>query len=776
MDENKKQFIYSKLLPWYLDKLKNTSPEKIKTGLAALKIFPYRTTSGVQYGSLSEDGVHWYYIDSPEFAGESSKQSYRILAVEDFPEHNRELLEDLKNIYYKDKLLRQFAKEFVVQDIVNQMSRETSLSDTWWNCATEVFFLWNKKNPGEQYRDAFHNIRTPEILLEDDYCDQSHQQALFALQLFNDTRNSKGYREYIQSVPEEQVGNAIDLLKYFGIPTKFTDESGNIRHELSKLFERIASNIIYPVTESNGRGYNIAELCSYIFFHSLRDDIRGRENCLRSYSNVIPIRNRKGQYVPIESDLFYLSADNETQPVQYGKPFNELLVRKEEYPEDMIRTLKVHRIEDICEKDYKSYSFCGSRPSPFELYRWAWNYTQSDDLVRKILPLLRNIDHINAKYAFSVLETANKEDLFNGELLYVRASAELLLENSNLINELSMASTCTFKAVPSQQSARLDTTEIKSYIVQKAGLQQSYDIIRKFEGAPFWNKIHIADFPNAVLPDDKETDLYAVIYEKNKDDDSGLLLPRSDEETYIRTIGKYIERQYDCEFTDLVTDWKKVYFDLAHGIQSFIQKPTKQFSYLDAEANLDDVATFGDEKRIWKNLRQEYDDVRRGKRPSILFTKEYLDAHYKGHCQICGARIPHGENSSVYYTYRMIKQHQSALADMIPNLFCVCPSCHGNLQYSAKVRDLSSIFKKAKLYVSKYTEYEQEDYDDEQESAISELVKESSKQGFQREDVRNPVECPVKVNGEQKTMVFSWEHFIRLAFVLTQVEEKPKGG
>ena len=124
----------------------------------------------------------------------------------------------------------------------------------------------------------------------------------------------------------------------------------------------------------------------------------------------------------------------------------------------------------------------------------------------------------------------------------------------------------------------------------------------------------------------------------------------------------------------------------------------------------------------------------------------------------------------------MIKQHQSALADMIPNLFCVCPSCHGNLQYSAKVRDLSSIFKKAKLYVTKYTEYEQEDYDDEQESAISELVKESSKQGFQREDVRNPVECPVKVNGEQKTMVFSWEHFIRLAFVLTQVEEKPKGG
>ena len=159
MDENKKQFIYSKLLPWYLGKLNNSPSEKIKTSLAALKIFPYRTTSGVQYGSLSEDGVHWYYIDSPEFAGETSKQSYRILAVEDFPEHNRKLLEALKNIY-KDQLLRPFTKEVVVRDIVNQMSQETSLTDTWWNCAAEFFFLWDKKNPGEQYQDAFHKIKT----------------------------------------------------------------------------------------------------------------------------------------------------------------------------------------------------------------------------------------------------------------------------------------------------------------------------------------------------------------------------------------------------------------------------------------------------------------------------------------------------------------------------------------------------------------------------------------------------------------------------------------
>lgn len=768
MDKEKEKFIYSTLMPYYLDLLgSNDVDDSTYDEFAELSIFPYRTNDGTKYGSLAGENIFWYYTNEKS-KNELSKQSYCILDEKAFKEAKAENLYKHLKEKLSDKYLYPFTKDAVISDILDRMEKETALSDEWWSCAIEIFPLWDKQDPGAKFKKAFSNIQTPEILLADDYCDISYQKVLFELRIFNDVRSSEGYKAYCKKIGLDNITYAEDLLRYLGVPSSFSDGCGTVLSGVENLFKMAETKIRYPVCESDVRAYRIADLASYIYFECLSKDCNAADSCGRKYAGCIAVKNATGAFVPIKYDLFYASSIPEESITYFGRHYDALLVN-DDYRYKRLK--KLHSIEDI--SAFENYQLCGvSSMNAYAFYRWAWNYTHSKQLVSLILPTLRSVNSDQAEFAIAVLSKANELDALEGAEVNLQAESGLILANALTLNQIQNRDDCKITVMVSDSCELINTQEVRDIIIKKVAVQNTIDANTEdaIKHAAFWDHVYMAN-EKATARLSMEV-MYAVFCDKQKKTfTNGLLLPRvADEDCRILAIAKYIEEKYNCTIPDIAVDWGKEYDKITAEIKKFIMKPAeictgRNYADDDDKADLADVKTFGDEQKLWDQLKREYDIVHNGKKVDLIYHKAYLNVRYHGHCQICGSQTPHGINP-YYYTFRMVKKHENELADMIPNLFCLCPSCHGNLQYSFLMRDLSDIYDKASKYVSLYREFCDEGYDETGNSAIAEFEAHIASNGYKRTNVKKPIICNVVVNGESHEMDFSWEHFIRIAYVL----------
>ncbi len=224
-------------------------------------------------------------------------------------------------------------------------------------------------------------------------------------------------------------------------------------------------------------------------------------------------------------------------------------------------------------------------------------------------------------------------------------------------------------------------------------------------------------------------------------------------------------------------NWKKEYFRLIRDIRSFMKetRPIIRSDELYGEiCELNDIQNFGEEKRIWNLLKEKQNKIINSdsiESPDDYSNwRQFLSAKYKGHCQLCGMRTAVSYQDSYFWTFRIVKESDNRLANIKSNLFCLCPACHGKMRYGNLLgKDLSKVVEAAEIYGNFIEEQlSNQDNSSEMPPLISELVDENNDiEGFHK-----PIAFNVKINGKDDyKMVFSWEHFMRIAFIFSHLND-----
>jgi len=343
----------------------------------------------------------------------------------------------------------------------------------------------------------------------------------------------------------------------------------------------------------------------------------------------------------------------------------------------------------------------------------------------------------------------------------------MAFENAAVINKISKSFDEIY-AVVNDEGELFDTNEFLPKLMMT------------INDARECQKIIIDDIWNRVFIVDGQSEAYYGKYVCCKDEhgEQRILLWKSDSsESYIEGLAHYISDffEVDVSISDFDNvDWKKAYINLINGIRSFVNYhadivPTDDiYGFI---TNLNDVETFGEEKAIWIRLKEQRNKLLDENADGIPVpdSREFLKAKYNGRCQICGNITPKRVQDPLYYTYRIVKQSKNHLSDLRYNLFCLCPTCHGELGYGRFMgQDMSDVVEKASMYASYIDEkINSGEMEDDFPSLVKELVdSDSKKEGF-----REPIICNVIVNGKKRKMAFSWEHFIRIAFVFSDLND-----
>ena len=768
-------FIQKKLLPYYFRKinvLRNQEQEEMMAKLASLQVFPYKTQQGTSYGCLADLNCSWYYISKQQDENRISTESYKILDIQTMGEDNftelKKYFDGGNNLY-----LRAFDQRYVIDDLVKRMSQNTELSEEWWNCAKSAYALWDERNPGERYKKATEHICIKEILMSDDYFKKKYQKLFFKYSSFRDLRESSGYKRYMDGISESKRETAESFLKYLGIPTRLIDGKGlysSIKNELEDFYSDIESRMRFPVCDYNISDFECAFLSEYILFHVLIDieHYVFVPRFIEKHKRGIGILNAKNQYIPLECDLFHFDPEE-----SYGD-LNGLLVNPK-YTDAQLQyiTNNVHELDRI--EVFSKYHFCGVSVTKQDFYQWVWSLRQDLPLARNILDSIDYYDETHAAFAFDVLRFARENGHSTRKSIEITGSAETIWTYGKTLNELAASEDWDMTLRIGSHSGLLDTKDIFELITTKLS-KQNYDAehFHKICNSMFWKHIYLVK--DTVTEEREGFHEHGPEYVLIKDDvlrcsnEYGLLVKQGNENEYVSAIAQYIYDKYKVEVQDLYTDWKDEYQKLKKTIRDFINQSQRG---VDIESirvqmlDMDDVPTWGEERALWKRLVRQEQELLNDEHKFFSFGKDYLDSKYHGKCQICGAQTPRGSENDYFYTYRIAKKKDSQLADLESNLFCLCPSCHGNLQYSFLTRDLTDIKRKAEEYIGIYKDILENGIDDEEDSGISILADyDGEMEGF-----RTPIICNVVVNGEKHKMAFSWDHFIRIAFMLHETDE-----
>lgn len=767
-------FIQKKLFPYYFQKINNTRDkerEEYMEKLASLRIFPYRTQNGSVFGCLAEQNCSWYYLKEGEDESRTSTESYKILDT--YAMEGENFAELRKYFEGGNSYLRVFDKSYVIDDLVNRMSQNTWRSDDWWSCAKAAYELWDKQDPGSRYKEASGSIHTNQILLSDDYCGREYRDLLFKHTAFQDLRADIGYIQYMDNIPKSEADLAESFLGFLGVTTRVVNKYGNyksINDELVILFHKVAETVRFPACSYNAEEYGMAKLTDHILFHVLieKEHYDNIDKIIERYGDGIAIMNAKEQYVPLSCDLFALEPKAE-----YGD-LNGLLVNHN-YTAEQLRAVSncVHGLIDI--SVFSLYHFCGVSVSKQDFYQWVWSLRQDLPLARNILDSIDYYDETHAAFAFDVLRFARVNGYSTKKSIEITGSAETIWTYGKTLNELAASEDWNMTLRIGSHSGLLDTKDIFELITTKLS-KQNYDAehFHKICNSMFWKHIYLVK--DTVTEEREGFHEHGPEYVLIKDDvlrcsnEYGLLVKQGNENEYVSAIAQYIYDKYKVEVQDLYTDWKDEYQKLKKTVRNYINQSERGVDVGSIRVqmlDMDDVPTWGDEKALWKRLVRQEQELLNGEHKFYSFGRDYLDSKYHGKCQICGAQTPRGSENAYFYTYRIAKKKDSQLADMEPNLFCLCPSCHGNLQYSYLTRDLTDIKRKADEYLGIYKDILENGIDEEEDSGISILADyDGETEGF-----RMPIICNVVVNGEKHKMAFSWEHFIRIAFMLDETDE-----
>lgn len=224
----------------------------------------------------------------------------------------------------------------------------------------------------------------------------------------------------------------------------------------------------------------------------------------------------------------------------------------------------------------------------------------------------------------------------------------------------------------------------------------------------------------------------------------------------------YVEFDYSEEYRSLVAGVRRFY--MVHGPK------LSNGAMFSGSVNLRDIHSFEEECRCWQRLKDERSLYLQNEGELTYNTgdfREYLAAKYHGVCQLCGGKTPKDAQDHYYWTYRVVKKRFNTLANLRFNLLCLCPTCHGKLSYGGYMGvDLRPIADKARQYAC----------DIEEAIGVGAIqtscvIEEYADIPGEYEAYVNPIICNVTVNGIEWPMAFSWEHFMRVAFLFSGVSD-----
>ncbi|MDD7520551.1 MAG: hypothetical protein PUK26_00470 [Lachnoclostridium sp.] len=787
----KDKFIIETLLPYLVDHIEESEfKRETADQISSMYVFPYRTSEGTKLGSLKEPGISWYFDKNKEKKTVSSG-GYRIIDDSVLSEKNAANFRKTFNEYCG---ISEFSDHAVIKDLLEKMSMETDYTNRWWTYAYDVFTLWRKEDFNSSLEMATEGMQNDRFLfIEGEYSD-SLKQRLLKYGVFSDIRETSFktcFWNLIKNRGDEK--KAIEVLKRMGVPHTFID-AGRVNEHLLTFFERTSENAEYPV-EFGEKEFEQCELSHDIMLQIYYEDQEAFfEIATDSDVNAgIVLKNILGAYVPLSWDLFYSSKDELTEEdddtnedlndhceEHPDSDLESLHIDEKEYEESLLNNLEhCHEFIEVCEAadDYMLGVACET----VDFYRWIWIYSQHEELIENILYFYTDDDgereqvpESDVEFVLSVLACEDVAD--EGYLFDINLDAEECFDNAEILNKISKQFPDIYCSVISD----LEWFDVSDCLPQIIAAVKSVPDIQRIAADPIWDHVYLVD---------DEPDYYDDVYVRCKAGDEYedilLLWKSSDDDSYIRALAKYVSEQYHTEVYVACAesfDWKTEYLKLAKGIREFITETrpiVKESEVYGHIANMADVPTFYDERKLWQKLHEQREKIvcqTVGKSPiNLEYWRSFLASKYNGRCQVCGNKTATGAQNAHFFTYRINKESENRLANLSSNMFCVCPSCHGEMQYGSYMgKNMNEILEKANLYWEYYdSKCDGEEMEDDYESLVADLADDSGElEGFNK-----PITCDVIVNGKSRKMAFSWEHFIMLAFVLKdslQLDSKDK--
>ena len=494
------------------------------------------------------------------------------------------------------------------------------------------------------------------------------------------------------------------------------------------------------------------------------------------------IRNIFGDYIPLKWDLFYqgqVNSDSETEESDYDDTFELLHVDAGLYDSSYLEAFKtIHKFEDVNE-NFESFDF-DIEVSETDFYKWLWKYTQHDELADVILSFYSGcsnkrctVPHEDNDFVISILKkylTHNNYD-FDIEL-----DEEEGFRKYSEINDISYNYESVYPVVHGMFK-HLDKECIRKNYLSKLINAINADISEIYSDV-VWDHVYLSSVRSAGYDDNRY--LYALRCDEKAE--FSLILADSDDDDYyyIQALARFISERFEVGVNELV-NWEEKYNSLVSGIKNFITRKKSCIPF-DNRSNKnidmrDYITDFKDEQKIWNEViesRKIIKESRSLKCFAFNGRKDYLTSQYHGYCQLCHERTPSGESNDYYFTYRILKPKRDnvdGIADLAANLFAVCPTCHGALNYGFMGFDMTSIFVKSQEYVKEFLDLKDSLDDAEKAPTVIESVLEDNIKPVTMKNnyiAKDSVQFDVTVNGESYEMIFSWDHFIRLAMILNE--------
>ena len=337
-DTPKDHFLMDELMDYFLD-------HKVYD----ICIYPYLYEGQTYLGRLKDE--KWYYLEEGQI--QTSTQTYHILDT------NVLKLETVNRIKL---LMSPFDVQEVIQNIVEVMSNEKDYTSKWWVYATNLFYLWKEEKPS--LGEATQKINNNQFLFEDGYCSEELKNRLIELEI---------YREF------DDHGLSHEFLKALAVPHEFASDTVIDYRIYSAVFAK-AAGYRFPVSE--GERYKNCQLIDEIIM-SLYHTKRNINRILANYRKQIVVKNVNGQYMSINTDLFYSSEEYQLTDSE----FECYHIDETKYDSRYLEAVGIDFLE--VEEEFAMYDVEGEEE---EFYRWIKSY-QSDELTleeKQIVEYLRN--------------------------------------------------------------------------------------------------------------------------------------------------------------------------------------------------------------------------------------------------------------------------------------------------------------------------------------------------------------------------------------------------
>ncbi|MBR1495367.1 MAG: hypothetical protein IJ601_10025 [Acidaminococcaceae bacterium] len=789
----KDKFIIEHLLPNMIKRIEaSPNPKETATRVASMNIFPYRTKEGVYLGRLSEPGVSWYYSDE---TGKSrvSAGSYRILAEELL---KKEQSAKLRQTF--DKHIRLFSESAIFRDLIQRMGQESNYTELWWNCAYDLYTKWDWMPNDIKPSAATQNIQNRFFLFTKDNCSDTLKEKLIKHRVFWDILTPTARNLFMNRIPEGQKENALSFLSDLGIPHSFLTRQSTGANWMSNTqvsvspyilsFARdLAPELAQPVAPGNG-AYEKCELCHELFERIWAESKDAFQRAIRDINSAIPIKNVRSSYVSLSRPLFYsareLEEENTENEYDEASEFENWHIDAKQYSMTFLEGQG--NIYEFSQVDQTPGDY-GLETKPVEFYQWIWRYSRHEKLIDNILSYFSGGVNIRKtvpeKYNDFVLSVLECAEIRNADYAFdIDLKGTGVFQKAAILNRISQSFAHIFCVVYGSH----EVLAVKEYVdkiltISNPSAQERFRI----KSDRIWSHVYLM---TGEMGEYDGTYALCKRYKRSTGYEDVILLPPSaDGESYLRALAWYVKDRYGIEVPIEgveTVDWKEEYKKLANSIRSFLTETHERRKPEGYTVSLADVTSFGEEKRIWTSCKEQknhfFSDERKVSSSDFYTWRNFLKNKYHGRCQLCGGMTITGDQDHYFYTYRMVKKASNHLADLRCNLFCLCPSCWGEMKRGDYMgKDLTELCRKGEKYAA-YLERKllSDENEDGFQSFVSELLdeqrlteqEEKSLDGF-----RNPIVCRVVVNGKNRCMAFSWEHFMRIAFILHETIDKPDG-